>query len=185
MVYAFGSPYTARVAFDIAAFRSVLRAARKEHVGGRNKLAAKVGLAKSTIQNAEMGPDIPGIETVARLVEGMGLTLSSFFAQIEGLPTDAPAKQDQPIPSGLSMVTDDDEVSTLSPSARQIFRDLGRVFARQADRLAALERELAARHRHDSMVDDQRPGSAARAGRHPQRHGRKSRAQGPGKRKRG
>jgi ribosome-binding protein aMBF1 (putative translation factor) len=58
------------VAFTMERFREVLRAERESRVGGREKLADKTGINKTTIQNAEVGPDIPGIDTVARLVEG-------------------------------------------------------------------------------------------------------------------
>lgn len=81
----FWGSYTPRgVGFDMAQFRALLRSEREARVGGRDKLAERVGVAKSTIQNAEIGPDIPGIDTVARLIEAMpGLTLSSFFARVE------------------------------------------------------------------------------------------------------
>ncbi len=83
MVYVLRSLYTRGVAFDMEAFRRALRTARETHIGGREKLADKIDVSKSTVQNAEMGPDIPGIDTVARLIEGMGLTLSEFFAALE------------------------------------------------------------------------------------------------------
>src|SRR5438309_359454 len=96
MVYALRSPYTSGVPFDLTAFRQALRVERESRIGGRDKLAARIGIAKSTIQGAEMGPDIPGIDTVAKMIEAMpGLTLSSFFAQIEGLPATAEAREDQ------------------------------------------------------------------------------------------
>lgn len=78
-----GTSYTEAVSFDLDQFREHLKKARKALAGGRDHFAEKVGVNKTTIQNAENGPDIPKIDTVAKLVEGMGLTLSSFFAEIE------------------------------------------------------------------------------------------------------
>ena len=65
---------------------------RRELVGSQARLSArtkqtgKIPINKMTISEIETGANAdPGITTVARLVEGMGLTLSSFFARIEGL----------------------------------------------------------------------------------------------------
>jgi DNA-binding XRE family transcriptional regulator len=70
--------------FSMDRFRAHLRAARDAHGFGRDALAEKIGIAKTTIQNAEVGPDMPGIETVARIIEGLpGYSLSAFFRQLE------------------------------------------------------------------------------------------------------
>lgn len=74
----------ARMAFELDKFRALLRKEREQRVGGRDRLAEKADVAASTVQNAEMGPDVPGIDTVARLIEAMpNLTLSDFFLQLE------------------------------------------------------------------------------------------------------
>lgn len=76
--------YTPAVSFDLARFRTLLRIERKRRVGGRDKLALRAKVNKSTVQNAEQGPDIPGIDTIAKLVEAMpDLTLSEFFRRVE------------------------------------------------------------------------------------------------------
>lgn len=70
--------------FTMEVFRAVLRAEREARVGGREKHAGLSGINKTTIQNAEIGPDVPGIDTVAKLVEAMpGLSLEDFFRKIE------------------------------------------------------------------------------------------------------
>ena len=76
--------YTSAVTFEMPRFREALRKAREDTIGGRMKLAERTGLAASTIQSAEVGPDIPSIETIARFLDGCGLTLSKFFARIDG-----------------------------------------------------------------------------------------------------
>lgn len=86
MTYALKRPIVDSVRFTMERFREALRDERERRVGAREKHAALAGVNKGTIQRAEVGPDIPGIDTVARLIEAMpGLTLSSFFAQIESL----------------------------------------------------------------------------------------------------
>jgi DNA-binding XRE family transcriptional regulator len=50
---------------------------------GREAFAEKIGVAKSTVQHAEMGPDVPQIDTCAKLIEGTGSTLSEFFLELE------------------------------------------------------------------------------------------------------
>ncbi len=120
------------VAFDMTHFREQLRAEREARIGGRDRLAGKVGLAKSTIQNAEMGPDIPGIDTVARLIEGMpGLTLSSFFAKLEthdighesGRPSTGGPPRDRPL-------------QTAAPEAAALQEELGSALARYVHAIA-------------------------------------------------
>ena len=76
--------YTAGV--DLGKMRSALRAKRLELKWSLDDLAAKSGVNRSTIHDIETNADgKPQMATVARLVEGMGLTLSEFFARIEGL----------------------------------------------------------------------------------------------------
>lgn len=79
------------VPFDLSRFRAHLRAERERLIGSRDKLAEKTGINKTTIQNAENGPDMPGIDTIARLIEGTGLSLSEFFLRMDDLPTADPS----------------------------------------------------------------------------------------------
>lgn len=74
--------------------RSALR--RGERLGRpglskRTKTDQGTAVNSQTIKNIEDGLIAdPGLVTVARIVEAMGLTLSQFFAQIEGLPAASP-----------------------------------------------------------------------------------------------
>lgn len=103
MVYGFGSSYTARVPFALAVLRAALREAREAKDIGRDALATKIGRAKSTIQSAEMGPDVPGVDTVALIVEGLGLTLSDFFLQLESTSDGPRHVQNQSLQSGETL----------------------------------------------------------------------------------
>ena len=76
--------------------RKLLKRERQARVGGRAALAQKAGVAASTIQNIETGPDVPGIETLAKLVEGMGMNLADFFSRLSaGIKLATPAAADQ------------------------------------------------------------------------------------------
>lgn len=76
--------YPLAVPFSMERFRALLRKEREHRVGGREKLAQLADVHKTTIQNIEVGPDMPGIETVAKLIESMpGMSLSEFFGQLE------------------------------------------------------------------------------------------------------
>ena len=89
---------------DLADVRRVLRAERTRLRLSMDELAEKSGVNGSTIHDIETNADgKPQLTTVARLVEGMGLTLSAFFARIEGLQTLVPGadtlKANIPVPS--------------------------------------------------------------------------------------
>lgn len=108
--------YDSAVKFTMEVFRALLREEREARVGGRDSHAELAGVNRTTIQNIETGTDIPGLDTVAKLVEAMpGLTLSSFFARIEGLQfgdaqldnTTPPADKDRHAPTGVA----DDAIS--------------------------------------------------------------------------
>lgn len=100
MTYALRRPILRAVPFDMDSFRALIRAERESRVGGREKFAERIGIAKSTVQNIEVGPDIPGIDTVARIIEGMpGLTLSAFFARIEVLLAGVKQNHDRSTPA--------------------------------------------------------------------------------------
>lgn len=92
--------------FSMETFRLCLRSEREDRVGGRERLAELSGVNKTTIQNAELGPDIPGIDTIAKLVEAMpDLTLASFFTRVEGLPKQESVAEN---PSPLGPAVGDD-----------------------------------------------------------------------------
>lgn len=113
------SPYAymriLRSAMDVDRFRAILRACR-EAVGETQKtLAVKTGATGTrpvnsmTISEIETGAIIdPGIVTVSRLVEAMGLTLSAFFAQIE--TGHASSTHVQPVPLLTGQVAGADTV---------------------------------------------------------------------------
>lgn len=89
-----------RMVFKMAAFRALLRVEREARVGGRDKLAEAAGVNRTTIQNIETGPDMPGIETIAKLIEAMpGLSLSAFFLELEtgGLGVKPATAQGKPL----------------------------------------------------------------------------------------
>lgn len=76
-------------------FRAILRDLRKAYVGSQGELSARTARGDAppvnvmTISDIERGSVAdPGLWTVVRLIEAIpGLTVSSFFAQVEGLPT--------------------------------------------------------------------------------------------------
>lgn len=73
------------MAFDPRAFGQFLRHVR-EHAGvdgkrlARQTLARASRVAPSTIQAAEDGAKVPGVDTLARIVEAQALTLGVFFS---------------------------------------------------------------------------------------------------------
>lgn len=141
------------MSFTMERFRAVLREEREARIGGRDRLADKVGVAKSTIQNAEIGPDVPGIDTVARLIEAMpGLTLEEFFAKIErGQRSSDTSSTGAP----LARVGRDDALSEANPSdADTVIRTLAQLLIREQEKAAT------ARHRQDAAaraVEAERP----------------------------
>lgn len=103
--------YDLAVEFQMARFRNLLRQEREARVGGRERLAERAGVHKTTIQNIETGTDMPGIDTVAKLVEAMpDFSLSAFFLQLENSSSKAvqlnspvtpkPKDKDPSIPRG-------------------------------------------------------------------------------------
>lgn len=83
------APYTFSVDYRTA--REVLRRARQRQQPAMSLDAAakKTGLNRATIhsiENIKREPNLqPELETIERLVVAYGMTLSSFFLQIEGL----------------------------------------------------------------------------------------------------
>jgi len=69
---------------DLAEFKAAMRRAREATVGGRAKLEAETGIDQSTIYRIETDATYdPSLSTVAKLIQGMGLTLSGFFTELE------------------------------------------------------------------------------------------------------
>lgn len=147
---------------DIVRFRRVLKEAREGKSPlrrgpkmGRPALSkltaseepgAPPPVNSQTIKNIEDGLNKdPGIVTVARLVEGLGLTLSSFFAQIEVLKTAATDEQNDPL-SGLKGVIGDSSIpSPPTEIERDIYRKIGRMFYAAAAEQHVTKTERASR----------------------------------------
>jgi len=74
---------------DFTALREALRRAREQYPMTLDRAAEATGLNRATIhsvENVKREPNYqPELTTIERLVNGYGLTLSSFFEQIEGL----------------------------------------------------------------------------------------------------
>lgn len=101
--------HTVGVAFDLTRFRNLFRLERESRIGGREKLADAAGVNKTTIQNLETADDVPGIDTIAKLIEAMpGLSLSEFFRQLEKKP-EAVSKLNVPV------TPESDKSSTIQP----------------------------------------------------------------------
>lgn len=77
---------------DGAAIRKGLRKVRQDRKVTLRVLHEKTGISPSTINRIERVEKYPthkpDLETLIALLAAMGLTLSAFFAQIEGLKTD-------------------------------------------------------------------------------------------------
>lgn len=88
---------------SLADIRRELRRVRRAKDWTLDKVRDESGVDRAAIhkiENVDKYPTYePGIETVTKIVEGMGLTLSSFFARIEGLPTTDGASTDRPSPT--------------------------------------------------------------------------------------
>jgi transcriptional regulator with XRE-family HTH domain len=67
------------------AIRVFFRAERRRLKLSQTKVAEKAGIEQGTISKIEINPDYePGFNTFRQAVAGLGMTLSKFFAQIEG-----------------------------------------------------------------------------------------------------
>jgi transcriptional regulator with XRE-family HTH domain len=73
---------------DLKRVRAALRQLRTDANLTPEELADEVGVDRSTVYRIENpnSRQSPRIDTVSAIVESRGLTLSDFFAQIEGLP---------------------------------------------------------------------------------------------------
>jgi transcriptional regulator with XRE-family HTH domain len=72
-------------AVDLDAVRAKLRAERLTRDWTLDDMAARAGVNRSAVHDIETNREgKPQFQTIAKLVEGLGLTLSAFFLQIEG-----------------------------------------------------------------------------------------------------
>lgn len=115
--------------------------------------AAATGLNISTIhgiENVRREPALkPELDTIERLSAAYGLTLSSFFARIEDLPTQDEAGQDHPPPPSTASPADDEAVPALTAEEIHTIRALTKVIRQSADReQEAAQSQSAAHHRH-------------------------------------
>ena len=128
-------------------FRAAFRRERKQRIGGADKLAAKSGVNRSTIYAIETEPDyIPGVDTVATLIEAMpGLTLSSFFAEIERRTDPVTVKKGtQPLHS-VATVKDDHALpqSEVVNESRRVSAETARIMQELAAALIDASSEAA------------------------------------------
>lgn len=132
----------------------------------QEQAAAAGGISQGTISKIEIEPDYdPSISAFRNALKGVGLTLSTFFTQIEGLPMPEVRTQDRPAtipPIGF----DDEALSTLPP------KELIRVIVALAHAYAAREREASSReHRgHPAETRVGQTGADHRARSHRQRN---------------
>ena len=155
---------------DFSVVRELLRDERKKRKMSLDDLAASSGLTRSAIHDVEVNNGgKPRFETVARIIEGLGITLSEFFTQIErqtegdsttsrqsdttassgSRPARAASTEhggDPSVPPALS----DDELP-------DVLRDIGHQFSVAAHRLE--QRRLA--QRDDAPARRRPPGRAA------------------------
>lgn len=99
-------------------------------------VAARGGLRQNKISKLLSIENLgPQVETFVRAVEGLGMSPSSFFAQIEGVSAPGVPAHEPVSPQAST----DEAVPTLTPDDRAIYRALGKIFAAHADRENASE----------------------------------------------
>lgn len=87
----------------LADFKAAMRRAREAH-GARAKLQDATGIDESTIYRIETDEKYdPSISTVTTLIQGMGLSLSVFFAEAEAITNLSLQKDASPLhnPDGV------------------------------------------------------------------------------------
>lgn len=142
-------------AVDMERFRKTLREQRKKHVGGRPQLAKRTAASgkkpvhPQTIRDIEAGEiEDPGVLTVARLVEAMGLTLSDFFLQFESqtyADSTTPDKVEQTSASQNRGGGGGADTKVSEPASveriQALFEDLSVAFGDMAERISARRRK--------------------------------------------
>lgn len=143
--------------FDIKDLRKGLQDLRKHTVGGRPALAKRTKdsgtkpIHAQTIRDIEVGAiDDPGILTIARLVDGMGLTLSKFFTLIEERQTETDSqlgtKSTTTVPAPNPTEAVHGASSSVSPTRlAEHFQDLSLYYGRAAQRLLDVSVDTEAR----------------------------------------
>lgn len=125
------------LSMDVGRFRERLRELRKKHVGSQAELSALTKRDETdtpvnlmTISEIETGAIAdPGIVTVARIVEAIpGLTLSAFFAQIEGLQSAATDEQNDTLRDTKGGHVDSPVPAPTTEADRDLYRKIGRMF---------------------------------------------------------
>jgi transcriptional regulator with XRE-family HTH domain len=136
-----------------------------------DEAAEKSGLNRATIhsiENTRREPKLrPEFETIERLARTYGLTLSAFFARIEGVPAPAPSLADE----GLQPIVPIDQI------AERVIQTLAELLARAGER---------ADEEHHRQTSDPHP--AASDGAPPRRvrtRGAPKRTKKPGRRRKG
>lgn len=158
-------------AMDVELFRERLRELRKRLVGSQGDLSARTktdtdetAINPQTISDIETGAiKDPGILTIARLIDALpGMTLSEFFAQIEGNSDSASVRETEPVPSReVGDPADDEELPT--PEQNRTYITLGRAIykiVRQSQSERRPHRGPAADPRDDQAEDGVHPRGA-------------------------
>jgi transcriptional regulator with XRE-family HTH domain len=69
---------------NVKGVRELIKAERKRRRWTLDRLASESGITRSAIHDIEQGrTKDPKLDTIARLIEAMGMSLTQFFAQIE------------------------------------------------------------------------------------------------------
>lgn len=84
-----------QVAVLVERVRTTLKSERKRLRLTQEQLETRSGVDQPTISRAEAGT-LPTLPVLARITDGLGHSLSSFFARIEGLPTRVPSDTTTP-----------------------------------------------------------------------------------------
>lgn len=143
------------------AIRELFRAERKRLGLGQEHVAERGGASQSTISKIEIEPDYePTVPVFEKAVRGLGMTLSSFFARIEGLSKsvglgDNPAS----IKSSSRAASDEARASEeITTDERAFYRAIGKIVAKYAGlpdpRLSELDREQDSDRRREIPEND-------------------------------
>lgn len=154
--------------------RVVLRQLRTDARLSPEELATEADVSRSTIYRLENGEiEEPDLQTLRRIVGALGVTLSSFFAQIEGLkgprtelqnlPSEnqtRTADASTPLPTSDAALSTTDLAALITAGVSGLGESLERAIDRAADRI------LTAREPAATPRDRQAGESAARRPRH-------------------